>query len=116
MNRPLLLLAVLAGCNFGPEKEATPCEQWQAAVATCAEQASVISGDSGLGLDSGIPGAENYVQTARCGENSDDDPDWMQELYTCWVNVYDNTDCSDRAQLVDLSIQIADCAITNGGQ
>ena len=102
------------GCNLSPEKAPSPCEQWQAAVATCAMQADAAL-DSGIFGDTGMPGAEAFGANAMCGNDSHNDPDWMQDLYLCYVGIYDNTDCSRPAALVDLSIQIADCAIINGG-
>jgi hypothetical protein len=117
MNRhffsiPSVLICL--GCNLSPEKELSPCEQWQAAVATCAGQANAAI-DSGMFSDTGMPGGEGFGQTTMCGDDPHNDPDWMQDLYLCYVNIYANTDCGRPAALVDLSIQIADCAIINGG-
>ena len=104
--------AALAGCNTTPEKTLSPCEQWKAAVETCAAQA-------GTQLDSGLLGdtalsPEALGATARCSANSADDPDWMQDLYTCYTGVYDNIDCSTTEGLLDISVQIADCGIISG--
>ena len=106
------LAVVLAACNTTPEKELSPCERWKAAVEQCATQA-------GTQLDSGLLGdtamsPEALGGTARCSANSAEDPDWMQDLYTCYTRVYDNIDCSTAAGLLDISVQIADCGIMNG--
>jgi hypothetical protein len=108
----LPLAAGLAACSTTPEKELSPCEQWKVAVEECATQAGT-SLDSGLMGDTALS-PEALGGTARCSANSAEDPDWMQDLYTCYTRVYDNIDCSTAAGLLDISVQIADCGIMNG--
>ena len=100
------------GCNTKPPKELTPCEAWKAAVGECAEEAAAAL-DTGLFGDTALQ-PEALVATARCSADSKDDPDWMQDLYTCYTEVYERTDCSTTAGLLDISVQIADCGIFNG--
>jgi hypothetical protein len=107
------LVGLVAGCNFKPPTEDTPCQKWKSAVEECAVQANVGL-DSGSTFDSGIT-PQDFFASATCSKNSDGDPQWMQDLYDCYTNVYENTNCADPADLVELSIQIADCGIINGG-
>ncbi|MBO83842.1 MAG: hypothetical protein CL927_00670 [Deltaproteobacteria bacterium] len=108
----LISAAVLAGCNTKRPDELSPCETWKAAVGECAETAATTL-DSGLFGDTGLE-PEALVAAARCSADSADDPDWMQDLYTCYAEVYQRTDCSTTAGLLDISVQIADCGVFNG--
>lgn len=108
----LLAAAVVVGCNPQDDKELAPCEQWQASVATCAEQASVVLDTGAVGVEVGT-GAD--ASAAKCSDDPSQDPEWLKDLYDCYVTAYQGIDCGVPEQAVDLGILLADCGVIHGG-